>query len=132
MEITVSLNVDQVVRALDQLGANILQIAEGPISRGAFRVEAGMKKYPPARPESTYRRTGTLGRRWTTRQISAPDMVGREIGNNTAYAPFVQAAELQAYMHRGYWQTDEDVMRQEAPDIVRDVETTLARALADW
>ncbi len=131
MEITIITNVDQVIRALDQRGASILDVLQGPLDRGAFRIEAAMKKYPRQRP-TRYRRTGTLGRRWTTRRISAPGMVGREVGNNTEYAPFVQSAELQAYMHRGYWQTDEDVTRAEAPGIVRDVEATLARSLADW
>lgn len=131
MEITITTNVDAVIRDLLFMGADVLRVVEGPLDRGAFRVEAAMKKYPPQRP-TRYRRTGTLGRRWTTRRLSAPGMVGREIGNNTEYAPFVQSAELQAYMHRGYWQTDEDVIRQEAPAIVRDVEATLFRALADW
>ena len=130
MEITITTTVDQVIRALDSRGANLLDVLQGPLDRGAFRIEAAMKKYPPQRP-TKYRRTGTLGRRWTTRRISAPGMVGREIGNNTEYAPFVQSAELQAYMHRGYWQTDEDVIRAEAPGIARDVETTLARSLAE-
>lgn len=132
MEIVITTNANQVADELARHGANILDILQGPLDRGAFRIEAGMKVYPTARSESRYRRTGTLGRRWTTRRISAPGMVGREVGNNTEYAPWVQSSELQAYMHRGVWQTDEDVIRREAPGIVRDVESTLAGALEAW
>lgn len=129
MEIIITTSADQVAEELARHGANILDILQGPLDRGAFRIEAAMKVYPSQRSGSTYRRTGTLGRRWTTRRISAPGMAGREVGNNTEYAPFVQSSELQAYMHRGVWQTDEEVIERLAPGIRRDVETTLERTL---
>lgn len=64
-----------------------------------------------------YRRTGTLGRRWT---IRVQPMVGGArgvMGNVTPYAPLVQGAE-QAGIHRGNWRTVEQVVREEEQAIV--------------
>lgn len=64
-----------------------------------------------------YRRTGTLGRRWTT-EVSrqGDDLVGK-VGNVTAYGPFVQSVDGQAAIHRGRWRTDEQVARLMEPSI---------------
>lgn len=132
MELIIETNADEVAEALTRRGLDVLQVLEGPLDRGAFRIEAALKAYPAQRSGSSYRRTGTLGRRWTTRPIREADTVGREVGNNTVYAPFVQSDEMQAYMHRGVWRTDADVLRREAPAIVRDVEDALSDAVGGW
>lgn len=64
-----------------------------------------------------YRRTGTLGRRWTT-EVSrqGDDLVGK-VGNVTVYGPFVQSVDEQAAVHRGRWRTDEQVARLMEPNI---------------
>ncbi len=131
MEIVIETDADQVAEELAHRGLDILQVLGGPLDRGAFRVEGGMKVYPPAPPASTYVRTGTLGRRWTTKPIREAGAVGREVGNNTDYGPFVQSDELQATVHRGRWQTDAQVLRRETPAILRDVDTTLEE-LMTW
>ena len=132
MELIIETNAAEVAEELLRRGLDVLQVLEGPLDRGAFRIEAALKVYPPPRSGSTYRRTGTLGRRWTTRPIREADTVGREVGNNTRYAPFVQSDEFQAYMHRGVWQTDADVLRREGPAIVRDIDDTLSDAVGGW
>lgn len=38
-----------------------------PMRRAGFRLQARMANYPRARPGSSYRRTGTYGRRWVVR-----------------------------------------------------------------
>jgi hypothetical protein len=131
MELIIETDAGAVAEELERRGLRILDVLAGPLDRGAFRVEAGMKVYPAPPSGSTYRRTGTLGRRWTTRPIRTTTEVGREIGNNTEYAPLVQGDELQATVHRGRWQTDAQVLRREAPQIVRDVDTTLGELL-EW
>ena len=131
MELIIETNADQVAEELERRGLDILQVLGGPLDRGAFRVEGGMKVYPPPPSASTYVRTGTLGRRWTTRPIREANAVGREVGNNTDYGPQVQSDELQATVHRGRWQTDAQVLRREAPAILRDVDDTLAEAM-EW
>jgi len=40
-----------------------------------------------------YRRTGTLGRRWTTRVTERGSVIEGRVGNNTAYAPLAQGPE---------------------------------------
>lgn len=131
MELTIETNFADAARELERRGMRILEVLEGPLDRGAIRIEAAMKVYPSPPPGSKYRRTGTLGRRWTTRPIRRADEVGREVGNKTAYAPVVQSEDLQAALHRGRWQTDAQVLQREAPRLLRDVENTLAE-LMEW
>lgn len=63
-----------------------------------------------------YRRTGTLGRRWTSKiDESGSSLVG-VVGNNTEYAPWVQSVDAignrgpQARIHQGRWETDAQVV----------------------
>lgn len=64
-----------------------------------------------------YRRSGTLGRRWSTKvEATTADVVGI-VGNLTPYAPFVQGAGKQATIHQGNWQTEQDVARDAANEI---------------
>jgi hypothetical protein len=131
MELTISTNAAEVAAELERRGLRILDVLEGSLDRGGFRIEAAMKVYPPPPSGSSYRRTGTLGRRWTTKPIRKADEVGREVGNNTIYAPRVQSDELQASVHRGRWQTDAQVLQQESPRLLRDVEEVLEQ-LMEW
>lgn len=100
------------------------------VRRAVLRMQARMAVYPPQRPGSWYRRTGTLGRRWTSGQpqvrAGGGSIVGR-YGNNTEYAPFVQGDDMQARIHRGRWQTDEQVARELAGEIARDFEREIER-----
>lgn len=100
------------------------------VRRAVLRMQARMAVYPPQRPGSTYVRTGTLGRRWTSGQptisTSGSAIVGR-YGNNTNYAPFVQGDLTQARIHRGRWQTDEQVARELATEIALAFEREIER-----
>lgn len=77
-----------------------------------------------------YRRTGTLGRRWTTR-VSGSTLatLTGEVGNVTAYGPWVQKADEQAQVHRGRWRTDEQVATMMAPSIQALFEARLRAAM---
>ncbi len=66
-----------------------------------------------------YRRTGTLGRRWTSEVASeGNDVVGR-VGNNTVYGPFVMGRETQAAYHQGVWPVAVEVAEQHKGEIVQ-------------
>lgn len=139
------------IRALQERGESIPGIVEPPIHRGAIRVEGALKFYPSppgsgewaakttpaqkraffakAKREGYTGRTGNYGQRWTTQPISGVSMVGREVGNNTPYGPYVGSSELQARMHEGRWPTDIEVMGANADDIIQDVTDSLTRAL---
>lgn len=133
MQIQITTNVDEVIRALQRYRADLPAIVQEPLDRGAMQVLAGMKPYPPPPPESRYVRgapphSENLGKRWTSRRIRGQEYVGREVGNNASYAPWVQSSELQARVHQGRWQTDQEVIERELPGIVADVEQALRRA----
>lgn len=120
--------IDKLIAQLGRLeGMNHLR---APMQRAVYRLQARMAQYPAQRPNSTYRRTGTLGRKWTTKITqSASELVG-SVGNNTEYAPYVQAYRFQARAHRGRWiNTDKYVMDTEQRNIVRDFEDTIAQRL---
>lgn len=59
-----------------------------------------------------------LGTRWTTRVSTSGGEIKGEVGNNVTYGPYVQDAQRQARVHRGVWQTDEDVINQNQREIV--------------
>ena len=56
MEIVITTNANQVADELARHGANILDILQGPLDRGAFRIEAGMKDFlsKPVDPDQPY------------------------------------------------------------------------------
>lgn len=122
--------IEEAVRKMGQVGA--METLRPAMLRGLYRLQRRMANYPPAPPRSSYRRTGTLGRRWTTAvpiiTASGTNIMGR-IGNNTMYGPFVQSAQFQARQHRGRWPTDEQVMREETDAITKDFEATIRAAV---
>ena len=100
-----------------------------PMQRAVLRIQRDMQEYPTQRVGSTYRRTGTLGRLWTTRVQQNSGYLEGKVGNRVKYAPFVQSRQFQARIHRGRWQTDERVVNLNARTIVRDFEATIERVL---
>lgn len=81
-----------------------------PMTKALTLVHNEIATYPPQRP-SNYRRTGTLGRSWTTKlERMSTKLLSGKVGTNIKYAPYVQSEELQARQHRGHWQTDEQVL----------------------
>lgn len=89
-----------------------------PMRRSVLLLQNRMATYPPQRPGSRYVRTGTLGKNWTTKVEESPNRVLGIVGNSrTSYAPWVQSARFQAGIHRGRWQTDEQVAGQSRIEI---------------
>jgi len=87
------------------------------MERSVSRIRKPLKVYPLQRPTS-YIRTDKLGKSWTSR-VERGGFRG-VVGNNMKYGPYVQSAEKQASIHRGHWQTDEDVIEQQKDAIVKD------------
>lgn len=126
----VSIHINGIDEAIQALGvAETIGVLRPPMQRAVHRIQAAMAEYPPQRPDSTYRRTGTLGRRWTTRVTENAGGIVGKVGNNTAYGPFVQSEMFQATVHRGRWQTDQQVMEQQQAAIVADFEQAIRGAL---
>ena len=73
-----------------------------------------LKIYPPKRPQQTYRRTLTLGRRWTFNPGMVTSNASKALGmvwNTTPYAQWVQDERRQPWYHRGRWTTVQQVLR---------------------
>lgn len=108
---------------------NTLDAVEPAVRRGTLRNQADLATYPPQRPGSTYRRTGTLGRRWANRIERSTDSLRGITGNITPYAPQVQDAKRQMpIFKRNKWQTDVDVMTKNRSAILSDIKTALLEA----
>lgn len=114
---------------MDKLGvAEGVEILRRPMERSVLLLHADMATYQ-RRLSLHYRRTGTLGRRWTTSVRAESGGLTGTVGNNTPYGPYVQSAQRQAWMHRGVWQTDEDVLNRHRSEIVADFERAIQGAL---
>src|SRR3990172_6913938 len=95
-----SIEIKGVPEVIAVLGlAAALDVLQDPMQRAVFRLQADMAKYPP-QPPTTYRRTGRLGRSWTTQVTSMGEGLLGEVGTNVIYAPFVQSVSFQSrWMH---------------------------------
>lgn len=146
---------DRLIRKLGKVAATEVMVK--PMGRSVLRLQRRMQEYPPqlapvqgpasrpvrfstsagrqvefiARRRKPYRRTGTYGRRWTFRITASSGGLQGRVGNNTRYAPYVGSEQQQAAFHRGRWNTDERVIRQEAPGILADFQREIDRALAE-
>jgi phage gpG-like protein len=118
---SITVDVSEVMRKLDPKKMD--KALEVALSGAADLVRAEIKRYPAPPAGSTYIRTGTLGGSWTKRVNGLKAI----IGSNIAYAPYVQGADRQAWMHKGRWQTTADVARSQAPYVKRFIERALLR-----
>lgn len=119
--------VDAVIRKLGSVKG--VAMLEKPMQESLYKIQSDMQAYP-AQPSGTkYIRTGTLGRRWTTRIDRASSGLHGSVGNNTSYAPWVQSQRFQATVHRGRWQTDQQVVDRLRPWIERRFSQAIDRAL---
>ena len=123
---------------LGRAGAN--RTLRDPMHRAVLRLQRDMADYPdrssgelfvgPRQANyKPYIRTGTLGRRWTTKVSQSGAGVTGKVGNNTEYAPWVQSERFQAGIHRGNWQTDEQVVERNRDRIVGDFQREIDKAL---
>ncbi len=99
--------------------------------RAVLRVQAGMMDYPTQRSGSSYRRTGTLGRRWTSEVYAEGDSLIGKVGNVTKYAPQVQSEKFQSKAHKGRWQTDVQVIRELEPEINAEFQALVSQVIRE-
>lgn len=126
-----SIEIKGMAELLAKLGkVGVIQVLEAPMQRAVYRLQAAMQDYPPAPSTSRYIRTGTLGRRWTTRIIKSSNGITGTVGNNTVYGPLVQSERFQTRTHkRTGWRTDQGAVDKERAAIVADFEQAIQRAL---
>lgn len=126
-------NLEEVIAKLRGLGR--ADVLFEPMTKAASHLVDRLAKYPPqvSRPQPfktdkqrrfffaalrdgriqvPYRRTGTLGRKWTS--DVAADGSQAVVGNNTPYGPLVMGTEKQARYHaQGGWRRVDQVARIE-------------------
>ena len=127
------------LRGVDELKKMLGQVASTEVLRRGmqkvvYRVQGRMADYPPPPPGSTYKRgsdkrSEKLGQRWTTKVTTSGGNVQGKVGNNASYGPFVQSDMFQARVHKGRWQTDRQVLREEEDNLVSIMQDEIDRAL---
>ena len=117
---------DKTIRKLNSLGDPA--IMKRAMHRSVQHIHVKIAKYPGPRAGSGYRRTGTLGRQWTTK-VEQGGKVGK-VGNTTPYAQWVQSAERQTWFHEETgWKTDEDIAESEAGEVKAIFEDEYSKAI---
>ena len=119
---TIRIDVSEAIAKLDP--KDIKPAVAHALQGAADLLLVDIAKYPAPPPESSYVRTGTLGKSWNQRVTQEP--LQAIVGNPTSYGPYVQGDE-QAWMHKGRWQTTAQVALKRATDIKRLIEAALAR-----
>lgn len=100
------------------------------MGKSVFGVERIAKIYPPPPPDSRYRRTGTLGRKWKSSVKSITGGVRGIVQNPVPYAPVVQG-ENQAAIHRGRWKPMSQIIKELGPKIAEYLEEALRLAIKE-
>ncbi len=99
-------------------------------------IRARMADYPPPPENSTYVRTGDLGRSWGAQSPigGISGLMGVIESTDVPYAGFVERDPSlgdphQALIHRDRWQTDVQVVNESAEEIGRDFTAAIQAAL---
>ena len=136
-----SITIEGIDELMDKLGAvETIEVLEAPMNRAVLRLQGRMATYPPQRTGSTYIRgygfpgkpatSEKLGQHWTTKVTQQTVGYEGRVGNNVSYGPLVQSSAFQTRTHkRTGWVTDEQVLTEEAPAIVRDFAKAIEEAL---
>ena len=121
---TITVDVSEAVAKLDP--KYLERALKQGIEESAGVLLEDMKVYPPPPPNSTYVRTGKLGRGWGKKFEGNRRAEVRNVG--VSYAKYVQDYDMQAAIHRGRWQTTEMIARKRANDIKQ----IIVKALERW
>ncbi len=132
MTITIEITgIDAAIRKLGKIEG--LKQLEPAMRDAVALIQGAITKYPAPPPNSTYRRTWTLGRSWTTKVTRSPllGQVGTALGKEgPGYARYVQDRDMQAWMHVGRWQTIQDVAEKLADQVQAIFDRAINRLLA--
>lgn len=110
---------------------------EKTMKQSLAHVQGSVPPYPAASPDSSYVRTGTLGRSiglGGRAEIYEVKKIGggyeARLGTNLSYAPYVIGPEDQAAQHKGRWWTMKTVAEKARPGIERLFEAMSERLVA--
>lgn len=130
---------DKLLRKYRRLGKNASPAIRDLTKHAADYAHSQVPSYPPPRPESRYRRTGTLGRtiHAKVKNLSDTEWAGI-LGTPTAYAPWVISSERtpqgvggQAWFHKERWWTLQGVVKGARNAIVKIYQDGIRRLLQE-
>lgn len=126
----------ELIKALEQWPDIVRPILQETANTALLSLIPDLADYPPAPVQSHYRRTGTLGRLWTSAKPEfAPLSTGFEarIGNKTRYGLWVQGPKGQrpgqAKQHQGRWKTTEAIVKAHQAEIDAYFERAMERVI---
>jgi len=129
--------VDKLVKKLGMAAA--ISTLRPPMEQSVQLLERDMAFEPPPRRGSSYIRgygypgrpatSEHLSQSWTTKVTPTPNGLEGKIGNPTSYGPWVQSQQFQAWMHKGRWRTDQQVMSKNRKQITELFRQAIDRAL---
>lgn len=122
----VGIDVEGIPELLSRLGrvGNQKAYAKG-IEESAKHIRRKLMEYPPAKPDSDYRRTGKLRRGWNIMDFGGLRSL---VVNEVEYAPYVQGERQVGYHRQTGWRTTDDVAEREADAVSRIMARTVERA----
>ncbi len=123
------LNAPEVIAALERSPELLREALKLAAQKWLLRRQAELARYPAPPANSSYRRTGTLGRTWTSAKPSYAGTNGTtfqaKVGNATPYGPYVQGDPKkkpgQAKIHQGRWSNVPQVEQDAALELEQDV-----------
>jgi hypothetical protein len=128
---------DDFAEGLEKFSESIETIISTEGSASAENMRRKLMMYPPERNDSLYRRTFDLQQGWEIAFVSfnANDTFSGDVmfapsqnttsvsfSNNVPYTKWVQRRATQTWVHRGRWNTVEDVTEQESPEFLSRIE----------
>jgi hypothetical protein len=121
---------DELRREIERLITDMPEILEPGVERALSLLYGRLRQYPP--PRGNYQRTFRLQDSWSAETVLSGDVLGF-VRSDSAVAPhnrYVQSRASQAWMHRGRWQTVEDVAEKERQAVIDILASALAAHLA--
>lgn len=121
MNLTIRIDDSEVRDLINRTPAKLNDAMRGGMNDATALLLRELQLYPPAPPNSTYKRTRVLSNSWH-REIEESGLQIRGIvGSNQNIAPYnrwVQDEEVQAPFHRGRWtNTAQEVLRRNEQNI---------------
>lgn len=119
---------EQLLLVLQELGQprNIFRRA---LSLAGERLKTEAKEYPPKLSNQVYERTFKLRQHWAYRVVPSVLGVTLQLGNNISYAPKVMDAGEQDWIHRGRWNTIQDILASNTDMVVDEVTQAIQQVL---
>ena len=90
---------------------------EDALEQATSLLEDVASEYPLPPPNSSYRRTGTLGRRWNHTVEKRGSEIRGIVDNPTKYGPYVMGPADQAEVHKGRWLTTDEILINSADQL---------------